>query len=116
MTKSKLIELLSDIPDNANINIHFSSILYGSDDDDIEDVIVLCDKDANLKKVFITNNRSECIDNIINNELFDSFDEFIASVYSLSYSSIDYDEFKDMFDDDEEIDDDEDEDDEYDIM
>jgi hypothetical protein len=106
MLNKKLIAFLSSLPDDVEIKMLCEDYVSGIYDEDIDAIVVVREKHNKIKYVYLTNDLDSCVEYIISEEMYDTFEEFIESVYCVSNQDIDYNDYIDNFDVDEDDEDD----------
>lgn len=106
MLNKNLITFLTKLPDDAEIKMLCEDYVSGIYDEDIDAIVVVREKDNKIKYVYLTNDLDSCVEYIISEEMYDTFEEFIESVYCVSNQDIDYTDYIDNFDVDEDDEDD----------
>lgn len=97
MLNKELIALLSKLPSDAEIKMLCEDYVSGIYDEDIDAIVVVREKNNKIKYVYLTNDLDSCIEYIISEEMYDTFEEFVESVYCISDQNIDYNDYADNF-------------------
>ena len=106
MLNKNLITFLTKLPADAEIKMLCEDYVSGIYDEDIDAIVVVREKNNKIKYVYLTNDLDSCVEYIISEEMYDTFEEFIESVYCISNQDIDYNDYIDNFDVDEDDEDD----------
>lgn len=97
MLNKELIALLAKLPSDAEIKMLCEDYVSGIYDEDIDAIVVVREKNNKIKCVCLTNDLDSCIEYIISEEMYDTFEEFVESVYCISDQNIDYNDYVDNF-------------------